>query len=153
MNRELHTGVGLVEFVQSKIGTVYAFGTKGEILTNHLLYELSVENPKIYTVKCIEKARKNIGKICVDASGLIGWYTGILRECDNYYDTAEKRISVSKLDETRKGWAVWKKGHIGVYVGDGQCVHAKGIHCGIILSDICEERWEYAIKLKDIFYD
>lgn len=24
-----------------------------------------------------------------------------------------------------------EKGHIGVYVGDGQCVHAKGIHYGI----------------------
>lgn len=144
---------GLAAFAQSKIGTAYAYGAKGEILTEQLLERLIRENPAQYTSDYIKKTRKNLGRICVDCSGLISWYTGIKRGSSGYLDTAKKKVLVSQLDESMKGWAMWRRNHIGIYVGNQQCVEAKGVDYGVVLSDVRDTSWEYVIKLEDICYD
>jgi len=46
----------------------------------------------------------------------------------NYKDTAAQTVAIGKLDESMIGWALWKSGHIGVYIGNGYCIEAKGIN-------------------------
>lgn len=143
---------GLVEFAKSKIGTPYVYGAKGEILTEERIQQLRRENPGMLTCTYVAKARKYIGKHCVDCSGLISWYTGVLRGSYNYQETATERAAIDQLDESMIGWAVWKPGHIGVYIGGGWCVEAKGINYGTIQSQVADTAWKQVLKLCDIDY-
>ena len=116
------TAAGLIQHCKDKLGTPYVYGAKGEILTQASLDRLARENPGTYTSTYKAKAAKYIGQRCTDCSGLISWYTGRIRGSYNYHDTAVERVGIDHLDESMVGWALWKPGHIGVYIGDGWCV-------------------------------
>lgn len=144
---------GLIEFCKSKIGTPYVYGAKGEILTAARLAQLKRENPGMFTTTYTNKARKYLGQHCTDCSGLISWYTGVIRGSYNYYDTADERVAIGALDESMTGWALWKPGHIGVYIGNGHCIEAKGIDYGTVKSKVSSTAWQKVLKLCDIDYD
>ena len=140
----------LVEFCKGKLGTPYVFGMKGQVLTEALLKQLAAENPKVYTPQYITKARSFMGKHCTDCSGLITWCTGILRGSANYKETAREIQPIGALNESMAGWALWKPGHIGVYIGDGTCIEAKGINYGTVETRAQDTPWVSVLKLKDI---
>ena len=142
----------LVEFCKGKLGTPYVFGMKGQVLTEALLKQLAAENPKVYTPQYITKARSFMGKHCTDCSGLITWCTGILRGSANYKETAREIQPIGALNESMAGWALWKPGHIGVYIGDGTCIEAKGINYGTVETRAQDTPWVSVLKLKDIDY-
>ena len=146
------TASGLIQHCKDKLGTPYVYGAKGEVLTQAILDRLAWENPGTYTSTYKAKAAKYIGQHCTDCSGLISWYTGRIRGSYNYQDTAVERIGVDHLDESMVGWALWKPGHIGVYIGDGWCIEAKGINYGTIKSRVAVTPWQKALKLCDIDY-
>lgn len=143
---------GLIEHCKSKIGTPYVFGAKGEVMTQARINQLARENPGTYTSSYKTKAARFIGQHCTDCSGLISWYTGRIRGSYNYHDTAVERVSIDHLDESMIGWALWKPGHIGVYIGDGYCIEAKGINYGTIRSKVSSTAWQKVLKLCDIDY-
>ena len=142
----------LIEFCKGKLGTPYVFGMKGQILTEALLQQLAAENPKVYTSQYITKARSFMGKHCTDCSGLITWCTGILRGSANYRETAREVKPIGTLNESMTGWALWKPGHIGVYIGNGKCIEAKGINYGTVETRAQDTPWVSVLKLKDIDY-
>ena len=142
----------LIEFCMGKLGTPYVFGMKGQVLTEALLKQLAAENPKVYTPQYITKARSFMGKHCTDCSGLITWCTGILRGSANYKETAREVQPIGALNESMAGWALWKPGHIGVYIGDGTCIEAKGINYGTVETRAQDTPWVSVLKLKDIDY-
>lgn len=146
------TTAGLIEHCKSKLGTPYVFGAKGEILTKAGLDRLARENPDTYTSAYKAKAAKFIGRHCTDCSGLISWYTSRIRGSWDYKESADKSVSINRLDETMIGWALWKPGHIGVYIGDGWCIEAKGINYGTIRSKVSATDWQEVLKLHDIDY-
>lgn len=146
------TVAGLIEHCKSKLGTPYVFGAKGEILTKAGLDRLARENPGTYTSAYKTKASKFVGQHCTDCSGLISWYTGRIRGSWDYKESADKAIGIDRLDETMVGWALWKPGHIGVYIGDGWCIEAKGINYGTIESKVSSTAWQEVLKLHDIDY-
>lgn len=147
------TAEGLINHCKRKLGTPYVYGAKGEALTQAVLDRLTRENPGTFSAAYIAKARKFLGRRCTDCSGLISWYTEIMRGSYNYHDTAAERSPISELDESMVGWALWKPGHIGVYIGDGWCIEAKGINYGTIESRVSSTPWQQVLKLKDIEYD
>lgn len=146
------TAAGLIEFCKGKIGTPYVYGAKGEVLTQAVLDRLARESPGMFTAGYKAKAKRYIGRRCVDCSGLLSWYTGVQRGSYNYHDTAVKRVPIAGLNESMVGWAVWKPGHIGVYIGGGYCIEAKGIDYGTIKSKVTATPWQMALKLRDIDY-
>lgn len=146
------TASGLIEHCKSKVGTPYVFGAKGEVMTQSRINQLAKENPGTFTSAYKTKAAKFIGKRCTDCSGLISWYTGRVRGSWNYQETAEKSVDISRLNEAMAGWALWKPGHIGVYIGNGRCIEAKGINYGTIESKVSATAWQRVLKLRDIDY-
>lgn len=143
---------GLVEFCRSKLGTPYVYGAKGEILTEEKIQILKRQNPGTYTSTYVNKARKFIGQQCTDCSGLLSWYTGMLRGSWNYHDTADEVLPIGSLNESMLGWALWKPGHIGVYIGNGRCIEAKGINYGTVETAVSDTAWKKVLKLCDIDY-
>lgn len=149
------TGKGLAAFAKSKIGTPYVYGAKGAdgVFTSQRLNTLSKAYPSMFTASYIAKAKKYVGKVCTDCSGLITWYTGKVLGSAQMYSTASKRIPISQIKKVPVGAVLWKSGHVGVYIGDGKVVEAKGINYGTVETKVSSTPWEYALLFNYIDYD
>jgi len=121
---------------------------KGTIMTLEKYYWLR----NAYGSAVWESDITKVGSLCVDCSGLISWSTGILRGSQGYYDTALERKSISQIDESMIGWAVWLKGHIGIYVGNGEYIAADGSLYNTRRAKLSANKWTHVLKLRDIDY-
>jgi len=142
------TNLELVVFAKSKLGTPYVYGMKGDVLT-----EKQYERLKILFGDLVwDSDRKKIGQVCVDCSGLISWATGIHRNSQGYHDTAAAVFPVSLLEDAPAGAALWKKGHIGIYLGNGKYIAADGSRYGVRMADVKGSSFTHWFLLKDIEY-
>lgn len=62
------------------------------------------------------------------------------------------KVYLNTKDE-QAGLAVWKQGHIGIYLGDGKVCESKGVAHGVVISELKSNTWTHYGKLKDIEYD
>lgn len=93
-----------------------------------------------------------MGKVCCDCSGLISWATGIVRSSQGYHDTAVSVHSISTISEAPIGVAVWKKGHIGIYIGNGEYIAEDGSAYGCRKNFLKKADFTHWLVLKDIDY-
>lgn len=142
------TASGLVSFVKTKLGTPYVYGAKGEKLTLEKYNTLK----KLYGSLVWASDKNKIGKTCTDCSGLISWYTGKVVNSTTYKNTATKVLSIGKLSQAVPGCALWRQGHIGVYIGDGYCIEAKGSAYGVVKTKASQGGWTHILWLCDIDY-
>lgn len=139
----------LIEFCKGKLGIPYIYGAKGELMTVEKINALRNQ----YGSNAVwwsdsEKA----GKVCVDCSGLISWYTGIIRGSYQYKITAEKVLPISQRTNNHIGWAVWMQGHIGIYLGNDKYIAADGSRYGVRIADLSQNKFTHLLKLCDIDY-
>ena len=147
------TGQGLTDFATGKIGTPYVYAAKGKILTQAQIDQWSKQYPSVFTASYIAKAQKFIGKACTDCSGLISWYTGKVLGSAQLYSQAQKRIPIAQLASMPVGTILWKSGHVGVYIGNGYCIEAKGINYGTIKSKTSATAWKYGLLMSYVDYE
>lgn len=143
------TAQGLIEFAKSKIGTPYVYGAKGTVMSLEQIRELR----RMYGSNCVWYSDDNkAGKVCVDCSGLISWYTGIVRGSGQYKSTAVEVVPISQRTNKHIGWAVWMNGHIGVYLGNDTYIAADGSAYGVRIAKLSQNRFTHLLKLCDIDY-
>lgn len=143
------TAAGLIAFAKSKIGTPYVYGAKGTVMSLAKIQALR----KMYGSNCVwESDDKKAGRACVDCSGLISWYTGIVRGSGQYKSTAVEVIPISKRSDAHIGWAVWMNGHIGIYLGNDQYIAADGSAYGVRIANLSQNGFTHLLKLCDIDY-
>ena len=143
------TAQGLIEFAKSKIGTPYVYGAKGTVMSLEQIRELR----RMYGSNCVWYSDDNkAGKVCVDCSGLISWYTGIVRGSGQYKNTATEVVPISQRTNKHIGWAVWMNGHIGVYLGNDTYIAADGSAYGVRIAKLSQNRFTDLLKLCDIDY-
>lgn len=72
-----------------------------------------------------------------DCSGLTKWcYSLVGVNLDHYSETQHVQADkVYSIDEAVPGDILWKPGHVGIYIGNGQTVEAKGKNYGIVYGD------------------
>ena len=51
------------------------------------------------------------------------------------------------------GLAVWKSGHIGVYIGDDQVIEAMGTKYGVVKTQLQGRGWTHWLEIPYINYD
>ena len=142
------TGLELVKFATEKIGVPYVYGMKGSIMTLEKYNQLK----KMYGNLVWDSDKKKVGKVCCDCSGLISWATGIVRSSQGYHDTAVSVHSISTISEAPIGVAVWKKGHIGIYIGNGEYIAEDGSAYGCRKNFLKKADFTHWLVLKDIDY-
>ena len=142
------TASGLVAFAKTKLKTNYVYGMKGAVLTSAKFAQLR----KMYPTTIPSTDVKKVGTVCCDCSGLITWYTGIARSSSNYKSTATKVEPISKINQAVPGCAVWRNGHIGVYIGNGEIIEARGSKYGTVLTKVKSRDFTHILWLKDIDY-
>lgn len=132
----------------------YIWGTRGQVWTQKQQDNATRE----MTVKY---GQKWVGKRVADCSGLIKW---AMRELGGDIYHGSNTIFNKYCSETgpvagtvkiRVGTAVFQntegtRGHIGLYIGGGMCIEAKGTQHGVVSSPLAV--WDEWGVLKDVDY-
>lgn len=147
-------GRDLALYARSKVGTPYFYGMKMEYLTEQKMASMHKSYPSTVTAAymALARAKKQVGKYNTDCSGLISAYTGKLLGSAQLYSQAYARLPISEWEKFATGVVLWKKGHVGVYLGGGKVAEAKGINYGTIISDIKATKWEYGLTFSWMDY-
>ena len=158
----------LVEFAKEaeRTGWGYVWGTYGRILTEEL-FNAKLEQYPDDIGEHEDFIRANwIGRRTADCVGLIkayGWLDPETHEISYgangftdygangmYYAAAEKG-SIETIPEI-PGLAVWHKGHIGIYIGDGEVIEAMGSRYGVVKTQLANGSWTDWLKIPGIRY-
>lgn len=155
--------------------TVYLWGTFGSILTEKLIRKKAEQYPARYPTSRQNTLKKRIPQApwAFDCVGLIkgilwGWegdsektYGGAVYKANGVPDRgadAVARACTEKSEDFSRiavGEAVYKDGHIGIYVGDGRVAEAtlgKG-YDGVVLTDLHARGWTGHGKLPWVTYE
>lgn len=142
------TAAELVAFAKSKLGTPYVYGMKGEVMTlAKYNYLKSLYGDYVWDID-----KSKVGKVCCDCSGLISWATGIIRSSQGYHDAARKVNPISSISKAPIGAAVWKKGHIGIYIGNGEYIAEDGSAYGCRKNKLSRADFTHWFEITDIEY-
>ena len=147
-------------------GWGYVWGTYGSVLTRSLYNAKEEQYPDEVGGYADFIKSHWLGGRTADCVGLIkgyGWLDPDDHEvhygtngmpdigADTMYYNASEKGSISTIPEI-PGLAVWKSGHIGIYIGGGQVIHASGTMIGVIQSPIGETGWTHWLKIPYITY-
>lgn len=156
------TNKQLVEYVKGQIGRPYWFGCFGQKATSSLLNAKRKQYPSYYTA---DDFKNQYGQKVHDCGGLIKgaiFCEGAIDAVSKYnkkYDVDSDTMlnqcsesgSIGSIPEI-EGVLVFKKGHVGVYIGGGKVVEARGHKYGVIESNLGDMPWTNWGKHKDIEY-
>lgn len=142
------TNAELVKYAQKALYEKwgYVWGTFGQLLDEKLLRAKISQYPDgVGKYQNIIRS-KWMGRKVSDCVGLIKsylWFDGsVVRysvkndvNADGMYAAAIEKGPISTIPEV-VGLCLWKRGHIGVYIGNGQVIEARGTAVGVIQSPL-----------------
>lgn len=144
----------------------YVWGSHGQVLTEKELERLKSVFGSHVTDKEDYIRSHWLGKRTSDCVGLIkgyGWYddtSGTIRygtngmqdvTADGMFSAATEKGTINTMPDI-PGLAVWHKGHIGVYIGNGYVIHAANTYDGVIKTPITSSGWTHWLKVPYINY-
>lgn len=145
---------------------VYVWGTYGDVLTEAVLNGKVSQYPDEVGGKEEYIRTHWLGGRTADCIGLIkgyGWYdceSGSIAYgtngmpdigADTMYENATEKGTIDTLPET-PGLALWHEGQIGIYIGNGQVIHAANTNDGVILSEVSGSGFTHWLKIPYITY-
>ena len=147
-------------------GWGYVWGTFGNVLTDSLFeYKLSQYPDGVGNYE--DFIRENwLGRRTTDCAGLIKGYSWLDAEtltidyaengmpdfsADQLYSSASVKGSMDELPEI-PGIALWKEGHIGVYIGGGEAIESMGTKYGVVKTEVAGRGWEGWCEIAFITY-
>lgn len=148
-------------------GWGYVWGTYGDVLTESL-FSSKLEQYPDGVGSYEEFIRSNwLGGRTTDCVGLIkgyGWLNPDTLEIeygtngmpDIGADSMYKNATVSGSMDTMPdvpGIAVWKSGHIGVYIGNGKVIEAMGTKYGVVKTNLADRSWSAWLEIPYINYN
>lgn len=144
----------------------YVYGTYGEVLNESILTTKISQFPE-QVGENEEFIRQHwLGGRTADCIGLIkgyAWFncdTGQIEYRSNgvrdtgsdpMLDMATEKGTIDTMPDI-PGIAVWMDGHIGIYVGDGQTIHAANTELGVIMTPLARSGWSHWLKIPYITY-
>lgn len=148
-------------------GWGYVWGTFGQVLTESLLESKIRQYPDgVGSYEDVIRS-KWLGGRAADCIGLIKGYGWLDTDsmtirygangmpdigADAMYRNASVKGTIGTIPET-PGLAVWKSGHIGVYIGDGEVIEAMGTNYGVVKTKLEDRNWTAWLEIPYIQYD
>lgn len=147
-------------------GWGYVWGTFGSVLTQSL-FEYKLEQYPDGVGNHKDFIEENwLGRRTTDCVGLIKGYGWLNAEkltisygtngmpdynADQMYNSASVSGEMDEMPEII-GLALWKKGHIGVYIGGGYAIEAMGTKYGVVKTEVAGRGWQGWCKIPYIQY-
>ncbi len=148
-------------------GWGYVWGTYGSVLSRSYLQSKVNQYPD-HVGSMEDFIKRNwMGKRTADCVGLIKGYGWLNPEtqaieygtngmpdisADDMYRNATEKGSISPMPDI-PGLAVWKEGHIGIYIGDGYVIEAMGTRYGVRKTELSKRSWTHWLKIPYITYE
>lgn len=149
-----------LQYARAQLGRPYWFGTFGQIANERLFKEKKKQFPKYYTAKDFPS---QYGQKVHDCGGLA--YKGYMMSAgpeepakyiekydvsvDRMINMCQERGEIKTMPDI-PGIFVWKKGHGGIYEGNGIVIEAKGHSYGVVRTKNTDWKmwgkipwWEY----------
>ena len=158
----MKTAKGLVEYANAQLGLPYWYGTFGQKATAELYAAKKKQYPELY--KSWNDFPTQYGKRVHDCVGLIKGYlwsdtttstpkynssqdvsaNGMLARC-------KENGSISSMPDI-PGVLVFMDGHVGVYIGGGFVIEARGHQYGVVKTALRSRPWKWWGKCPWIDY-
>ncbi len=139
----------LVEFCKKALseGCGYVWGTFGQKLNENILREKIHQYPTHVGIYSNFIKANWLGKRTMDCAGLIKAFLWDNNGVPTYNSETDYNVGMfagrtvenGTMDSIPKdviGLLVWKKGHIGVYIGDGKVIEANSTKRGVIQTSL-----------------
>jgi len=168
----MFTNLELVEHAKKALTEKwgYVYGTIGQILTESILKQKQQQYPDNIN-KYLDYIKANyMGKRTVDCVNLIKsylwWdnqkndvvydikydkYEGTWMSADGAFSKATEKGDISTIPEI-PGICVRYPGHIGVYIGNGEVIEARGTKYGVVKTKLKDRAWTHWLKYPGIEY-
>ena len=144
----------------------YVWGTYGNVLRLPSLESLAEQYPEEVGERMEYIQEHWLGGRTADCGGLIKgyvWLDAVSGEigyatngmpalrADEIYAVATEKGTIDGIPEI-PGLAVWKQGHIGVYIGNGEVIEAMSTDQGVVRTDLANGTWTHWLKVPNITY-
>lgn len=148
-------------------GWGYVWGTYGQVLTPELLQYKLTQYPDGVGKHAAFIRANWLGRHTADCVGLIkgyGWLSTDTMTIDygthgmpdvganEMYYSATRKGEIATMPDT-PGLAVWKPGHIGVYIGNGEVIEAMGTKYGVVKTQLEGRGWMHWMEVPGIEYE
>lgn len=148
-------------------GWGYVYGTFGYVLDEKSLNEKSKQYPSEVGGNEAFIREHWLGRRTADCMGLIKsymWYDPQTNKiiyaadtmpdigCDKLFERASVKGGIKSIPE-KKGIAVWCKGHIGIYIGNGYAIEAMSTKKGVKKTRIKKRSWTHWFEIPDVEYN
>ena len=147
------TGIQLIEQAKKHLGEPYLYGCKHEKLTLDKYNQLQ----KMYGKNCVwDSDKQKVGKVCCDCSGLIGislqelGIKGYVIGSSQFKSIATTVKPISDIKNAPVGALLWLKGHIGIYIGNGEYIAEDGSAYGCRIAKLSKNKWTHYLLLENI---
>lgn len=163
MEQKLKTNKGLVAYATAQLGRPYWYGTFGQTATPALLAAKRKQYPRYYTAQDFQS---QYGRRVHDCVGIIKgymWSEGTdgkpVYLANNFPDVSAngllsicvERGDIKTIPEV-VGVCVFMSGHVGVYIGDGYVVEARGHAYGVVKTRLAARQWRQWGKIPVLQY-
>lgn len=163
MEQKLKTNKGLVAYANAQMGLPYWYGTFGQTATPALLAAKRRQYPRYYTAQDFPS---QYGKRVHDCVGLIKgymWSDGPDAKpvylANNFPDVSAngllsicvERGDIKTIPEV-VGVCVFMSGHVGVYIGGGYVIEARGHAYGVVKTRLAARPWRQWGKIPVLQY-
>ena len=160
------TAAGLVAYAKAQLGKPYWYGTYGQKATSALLKSKRAQYPEYYDQKKYKvKFTTQYGERVHDCAGLIkGYLWSETPTSAPKYNAAQdwgangmlanhcrEHGPIATIPEV-PGVLVFYPGHVGVYIGNGEVVEARGHDYGVVKTKLNARSWKNWGKLDVIDY-
>ena len=145
------TNVGLVEYTKAQLGKPYWYGCFGQISTEALYNSKKKQYPSFYTAT---DYKRQYGQRVHDCIGLIKGYLwsdtptstpkySVSQDvsADGMLAICKEKGNISTIPEL-PGVLVFSHQHVGVYIGSGYVVEARGHKYGVVKTKLSERGWK-----------
>ena len=148
------TAKGLVDYCKAQLGNPYWYGTFGNMSSPSLLATKRRQYPGYYEQSRYKvKFTNQYNKRVHDCVGLIkGYLWSETPTSTPKYNSSQDVSANGMLGKCRKrgrissipnvpGTLVFMKGHVGVYIGDGYVIEARGHDYGVVRTKLSSRPW------------
>ena len=148
----MKTNKGLVEYAKAQIGKPYYYGSFGQLGTKGFYDQKKRQYPNNYkftynAAAATQKVHDCVGLIkgylwCDSPTDTTPVYNAAQdKSANGMYDACTKKGDISTMPDVA-GVLVFMSGHVGIYIGNGEVVEAKGYSYGVIKSQLKGRGWK-----------